>query len=184
VYVAVFTQPGYAQSRYVQAHEAFVNDLRSSGLGYTVIRPTGFFSAMAEFLDVAKMGMFPLFGGGAAKTNPIHHVDLAQVCVECIQAAETEIAAGGPDVLSRKQIGELAFAALGKKGHFLVLPVFLLRVMSTLVRLVHPRMGELLEFVAGVSVTDCVAPVRGDRKLDAYFAELVKGAPTTTPAGG
>src|SRR5436190_23667534 len=44
VYVSVFLTPEARQTRYIQAHERFVDELRASGLGYSVVRPTGIYS--------------------------------------------------------------------------------------------------------------------------------------------
>lgn len=40
----------------VDAHEAFARDLVESGLEYAVIRPTGYFSDMGSFMEMAKRG--------------------------------------------------------------------------------------------------------------------------------
>ncbi|HEX8853149.1 MAG TPA: NAD(P)H-binding protein, partial [Pyrinomonadaceae bacterium] len=50
VYVSVFGAERLRESEYVRAHEDFVQELQRSGLAHTVVRPTGFFSAMGEML--------------------------------------------------------------------------------------------------------------------------------------
>lgn len=44
-----------------EAKERFVNELKSSGLDYCIMRPNGFFSDMKDFLEMAKKGRVYLF---------------------------------------------------------------------------------------------------------------------------
>jgi uncharacterized protein YbjT (DUF2867 family) len=171
VYVSVFSTPGYAQTAYVQAHEEFANELKASGLEYAVVRPTGFFSAYAEFVRLAAKGPIPLVGGGKAKTNPIHDADLAKICVDAIDSLNTELDAGGTDIFTRKEIVELAYQVLGKKPRMLPMPAFVFGVVRTLISPFDKRMGDLIEFLGAVSVSDAVAPAVGTRRLDDYFRE-------------
>ena len=63
------------------AKERFVDELKSSGIDYCIMRPNGFFSDMKDFLEMAKKGRVYLFGDGQFKLNPIDGKDLAVVCV-------------------------------------------------------------------------------------------------------
>ena len=68
----------------IQAKERFVDELKICGSKYTILRPTGFFSDMLEFLKMAKKGRVSLFGDGQNKINPIHGADLAEVCANLV----------------------------------------------------------------------------------------------------
>lgn len=175
VYVSDFLQPGYAQTRYLRGHEAVVAELAASGIDHTVVRPTGFFSALEEFLPMARRGIIPLFGAGTVKTNPVHHDELAAACVEVIERGPREVSIGGPEVLTRRQIGEAAFAAWGKKPRFVSVPPGLALLLTMLLRPFIPRMSDLIEFVAKVSTHDCVAPAYGAATLAAYYRERAQG---------
>ena len=50
VYVSVFNGPDLRHLDMVDAHEDFVDELKASGIDYAVLRPTGYFSDMGEFL--------------------------------------------------------------------------------------------------------------------------------------
>lgn len=173
VYTAVFVQPGYAKTRYIRAHEAAAEAVAAAGLSYTIVRPTGFFSAMLEFLPMARRGVIPLVGGGAARTNPIHEADLAAECVKRLEAGPESFAIGGPEVLTRREVSEAAFAAVGKKPRFVPVPLAAMLAGAGMARIVSPRMGDLLSFAGRVSAVDCVAPVYGTRRLADYFIEAV-----------
>jgi uncharacterized protein YbjT (DUF2867 family) len=171
VYVSVFATPAYAATAYVRAHEEFVNDLKNSGLEYAVLRPTGLFSAFAALLPLVKKGRVPLVGDGASETNPLAEEDLALLVREALDSPEPRLEreVGGPEVLSRRQIAELAFAALEQPPRFLSAPAWSMRATAAVARPFNPRLGELLAFVTAVSTTRCVAPAHGARRLGAYL---------------
>ena len=64
IYVSVVNAHLMKDLKMIQAKELFVDKLKESGLDYAVIRPTGFFSDMLEFLKMAQKGKVSLFGSG------------------------------------------------------------------------------------------------------------------------
>jgi uncharacterized protein YbjT (DUF2867 family) len=170
VYVSVFGADEYPQGAYMKAHADVAREVRQSGLRYAIVQPTGFFSAYKAFFDMARSGKGVLFGSGQARTNPIHDADLAEVCVKAIASNEEgDIPAGGPDTLTRREVFELAFAALDKKPRIFSAPPWMPGLMGTLMHPFAPRMAELMEFVGLISRIDSVAPVRGARRLADYY---------------
>jgi uncharacterized protein YbjT (DUF2867 family) len=182
VYTSVFRAPDFPNLIYMRAHEDVAALLKQSGLSHAVIRPTGFFSAYASFIEMAKKGPLPEMNGGAAKTNPIHDGDLAQVCADAIEGKTGDIDAGGPEVLTRRQIGELAFAAAGKPPRFRQTPPWLISTASKLMKPFHPRIADLADFLGVIMQGDFVAPVRGQRTLGAYFKEVGRKHAVTSVA--
>lgn len=109
VYVSVFNVHLMQNLKIIQAKERFVSELARSTLNYTIIRPTGFFSDMLEFLRMAQKGRVNLFGTGDYRINPIHGQDLAEICLDSLGGSETEIEIGGPEIFTNKQIAGMAF---------------------------------------------------------------------------
>ncbi len=174
IYVSLHVEPAYAHTAYVRAHELVVDRLRRADtLTGTVIRPTGLYSAMADFLGLARRGFAPLVGDGQARTNPVHERDVAAACVEALGGGPGDVELGGPEVLTRRQIVELAFAALGKRPRLVRLSPWLMRTMGTLLWPLQPRLGELMHFFAAVAATSALAPAHGSMRLSEYFAERV-----------
>ena len=173
VYVSVFNTPAYADLAYVRAHTDVAHALRQADLAYAVIEPTGFFSAFAVFPRLVRYGVAPLIGTGEAKTNPIHEKDLARICADAIETGDGEIPIGGPEVLSRRAIFELAFNAVGKKPRFVHLPNGLVSFNQWTISRIDPRLGDLVAFFKVVSQTDVVAPAQGHLRLEDYFRALV-----------
>lgn len=172
VYVSVHGADRLLATEYARAHERFVALLRESGLPSTVIRPTGFFSVFAEILQMARKGRGLLIGSGEARTNPVHEEDVAAVCVEALDRQEAEISVGGPEVMSRRRIAEVAFEVLGTKPRITSIPPWVFHALVAPARLWNRRLHALMAFGAAVSVVDVVAPTVGRRDLRSYFREL------------
>lgn len=169
IYVSVHVEDGYRNTGYIAAHERFVDELRSSGIAYTVIRPTGIFSAFAEILDFARKGPVPVLGDGQAKSNPVHEADVALAAINALESGPAAVSIGGPDILTRRQIAEEVFRALGKKPQILSMPVGVFGLLTKLMSIGSPRKKQLFEFVKAVAVTDSVAPALGQQRLADYL---------------
>lgn len=180
VYVSVFHSEKQKAVGYVAAHEAVAAAVEASGLSHAIVRPTGFFSALAELLELAKKGPLPSFRGGVAKSNPIHEGDLAQLCAEAVLGGPDDVPCGGPEVFTRKEMNALAFAAVGKPEKSMDAPLWGLKLAAMGAAPFHPRLSQLLEFLASLSEEDLVAPVRGTRKMGDYFKERVARSSSRT----
>lgn len=171
VYVSVHHHEALGRTAYVRAHEQVVSMLKASGLDWGVVRPTGYFSALGALLDLARDGAIPSLGDGEAKSNPIDDGELAVVCADACEGSEREIACGGPEVLTRNQMAEAAFAALGRPVRLRKAPVAVAKAAAVLLRPFHPRLAQMTAFIAALAESDVVAPVRGTKKLGDYFKE-------------
>lgn len=177
IYVSVFRGPSLLHLDIVKAHEDFVSVLRDSGLSHTVIRPTGFFSDMGEYMKMAERGRVYLFGDGNNRINPIHGADLAEVCVDAVEGDSKEIDVGGPEVLTHREIAQLALSAAGKPERITSVPVWMIRGFVSLSRIVNRHQGELLAFMTEAMTSDGAAPQVGTRVLADYFRDLAVEAP-------
>lgn len=177
VYVSLHAADRLLATEYARAHERFVALLRESGVPSTVVRPTGFFSVFAEILHMARKGRGLLIGSGEARTNPVHEEDVAAVCVEALERPDAEIPVGGPEVMSRRRITEIAFEVLGTKPRITSVPPWMFHALVAPARLWNRRLHALMVFGARVSVVDVVAPAVGRRDLRSYFRELAERSP-------
>jgi uncharacterized protein YbjT (DUF2867 family) len=164
------------------AKERFVDELRASPVSSTVVRPTGFFSDMADFLNMARKGTVTLFGDGTNRMNPISGRDLARECIVAAESArgDDEFSVGGPDVLSHEEIAQLAFAALGRPVRLRHVPQPLI---STAVRVLSAvssqRVYGPVQFLAAALSRDMVARQTGSDHLADDFASHLPGTPGT-----
>lgn len=170
LYVSVYGAGALLRTEYARAHERFVELLAASGLRFTVVRPTGFFSAYEPLLRFARRGAVPVIGSGDARTNPIHESDVAELCAKAVSGDERVVEAGGPEVLTRRRIAELALEAVGRGGRLVRVPPAALAAATALARPLNRRLAAVLEFGRAVSLTDVVGPARGRLRLRDHFA--------------
>jgi uncharacterized protein YbjT (DUF2867 family) len=173
IYVSALNADRLTHLKGCYAKELFVEALKSSGLDYCIIRPNGFFSDMSEFLKMAKKGKVDLFDDGNYSMNPIHGRDLAEVCVNAIGSAETNIEVGGPEILTHNEIAKLAFDTLGKPVKISYMPEWMRKTILWFVRtFTSSKTYGPMEFFFTVLAMDMLAPAYGTHTLEAYFEEI------------
>ena len=74
-----------------------------------------------------------------------------------------------PKKTSRRAIAEQAFAAVGRPPRFVSAPDGLLGFNAAAAGALDRRLGELLQFLRAVSLSDAVAPAYGTRRLGPYL---------------
>jgi len=158
----------------IAAHEDFVDALKSSGIDYAVLRPTGYFSDMGELFAMARKGRVWLIGSGENRVNPIHGTDLAMACADAIEGARAEINVGGPQTLTWNQAAHLAFEIEGRPCKVTHIPAWLMWSVVRLVRLVDRHQGGLLAFFTTMATSDVVAPPTGTHTLEDYYRSLAQ----------
>jgi len=171
VYVSVFNGPNLRRLEIVKAHEDFVDTLKQSGIDYAVLRPTGYFSDMNEFLKMAKKGRVYLIGRGGNRTNPIHGADLAKSCVDAAEGEQQEVDVGGPEVLTYRRMAELAFESLGTTARISHVPIWVMRLTVAITKVFNKHQGELLAFFMTSMTSEVVAPKTGTHTLGAHFRQ-------------
>ena len=172
VYVSVFNGPNLPHLAIVKAHEDFVDELAASGMNYAVIRPTGYFSDMGQFFDMAGKGRVYMFGPGNNRINPIHGADLAVCCVDALEGEKQEIDVGGPEVLTFREIARLASEVQGKRVRITSVPIWLMRFIIAVTRIFNKHQGELLAFLSTAMTSEGVAPATGIHTLKEHYSTL------------
>ena len=170
---------GGAESRrrvpQIEARERVVDALRAGSMAWTVVRPSGFFNDMTELLDMARRGRVWVPAGGA-RFNPIHGADLAEVCVDAVGDTASyghEIPAGGPDCLTMREVGELAFEALGKQPRISAIPLWVLTAAGTVVRPFNSNLGSLILMMSALAARDLCCDPYGTHRLREFFRDVV-----------
>lgn len=172
IYISVFNAEKMMDVDVVKAHELFVNDLLSSGISCTVIRPTGFFSDMGMFLSSARSGHMFMLGDGENRVNPIHGADLAKVCVDAADSSEKEICVGGPDTYTFNETMNMAFEAVGKSPWITHIPMWVGDAALFVTGIFNPSLAGVLAFAVSVSGLDNVAPANGTNHLGEFYRDL------------
>ncbi len=158
-----------------QAKEKFVDELKSSGINYCIIRPNGFFSDMKDFLDMAKGGRVFLFGDGNFKLNPIHGEDLAKVCVDKMIEGVKEETVGGKDIFTQNELAELALKAWKRQVKITHLPDWMRKFNIWALRtFTSSKTYGPVEFFLTAMADDNIANQYGSNSLKDFFDAEVK----------
>lgn len=118
-----------------RAKLAFEKELMSSGLTWSIVRPTAFFKSLSGQVARVKQGKpFLIFGDGTLTAcKPISDDDLAAFIVDCLDDSARHnriLPIGGPsEALTPRQQGELLFSIAGRQPRFKRVPVGLLDVI-------------------------------------------------------
>jgi len=128
-------------------------ELKASGLGWTIIRPTAFMETWAALVGepLLKTGKTRIFGRG---DNPINFVSVHDVA-RFVELAVAEpamrgelVEVGGPENLTMKQVVQTFETVTGKTGKKSHVPLPMMRLMSALMRPVNPALARQVQ--AGV----------------------------------
>ncbi|MBR8537663.1 SDR family oxidoreductase [Carboxylicivirga sediminis] len=175
MYVSAINGDKLRHLKIFEAKERFVDELKASGIDYTIVRPNGFFSDMQDFLSMAKKGTVYLFGDGHYQLNPIHGEDLAHACINALETGEHEVLVGGPQILSQKELAAMALKAWNKPIKIRHLPDWTRRLSIWLLRnFTSSKIYGPYEFFLSAMAIDNVAPLHGRHRLNDYFDEVVK----------
>jgi NADH dehydrogenase len=143
---ALGTRPG-AHARYHQTKWAAEEAVRSSGLAWTIFRPSiiygrgdGFVTMLAS--TIRRVPVFPVIGTGRQRLQPIPVDQVAEAFAQALEAPATEkqtYDVGGPEAVSLVDLIDRIGAAMGyrrvRKIHVPLGP------MRTLTSLLHPIPG-------------------------------------------
>ncbi|CAM2006381.1 SDR family oxidoreductase [Acanthopleuribacter pedis] len=159
----------------LRAKQAFADHLQKQGFMGQVVLPTGYFSDMKDFLNMARSGRIYLFGDGSARMNPIHGCDLARAVAMNLEQGPARLAIGGPEVFSYREIAELVFACLGKKPRITTIPNGLMRWgILPFKRLMPKHAAGPLAFFYAVMNRNLVGEPYGNHRLRDFFEEETK----------
>ena len=183
-----------------RAKRAFEEELKASGLTWSIVRPTAFFKSVSGQAERVKAGKpFLVFGDGTLTAcKPIGDDDLAGFLVGCLEDRgrwNRVLPVGGPGpALTAREQGELLFRAVGAEPRFRRIPVWLLHavvgVLGGLARVIPPladtaELARIARYYATESmlVWDPAAgrydadatPEFGTETLGEYYRKLVRG---------
>jgi uncharacterized protein YbjT (DUF2867 family) len=170
IYISAFGAERHPHVRLLAAKERFARRLLDSNfVEPCVIRPNGFFSDLKEIYNMTVKGKGYLFGQDGVRVNPIHGADLARFCIEAIGRTELELAVGGPEVLSTREMIELAFNAQSKESKIIVLPDFVRKIGLVIAKRLPEKWGGAAEFFLTMMAQDAIAPSYGQQTLGDYY---------------
>jgi uncharacterized protein YbjT (DUF2867 family) len=130
---------------YYRAKWASEEAVRSSGLGYAILRPSFVFApeggALAQFARIARLTpVTPVLGRGTQRLQPVWADDLARAVTLAVRRSDDLLVEiGGPDIVDWNEFWSELKAALGTRRPTLHVPFWLMRPQAAIMeRLPHP----------------------------------------------
>ncbi|MBJ6725443.1 complex I NDUFA9 subunit family protein [Geomesophilobacter sediminis] len=154
------TGGGYFRTKW-QAEE----EVRQSGLGYTIFRPSIIFGPEDDFVNqlagiIRTAPVMPIIGDGEYPMQPISGDDVARCFAEALEKPETvgqtyELC--GPDRMSYNELVDTIGRAMGKTVLKVKSPLFLMKLVVPLLERVpfFPITSDQLGMLIKGSVCDC-----------------------------
>lgn len=109
VYISVLgVDRGYQDSAVFKAKRAVEKYLMSSGLNYTILRPSGFANNLLPLAQrFRETGIYLLIGDSKNRSSIVSTDDLAKIAIDSVTIADAKnqiFAVGGPEILTREDI--------------------------------------------------------------------------------
>ncbi len=156
---------------YYQAKWSIEEAVRSSGLGYAILRPSFVFApdggALAQFSRIARLApVTPVIGKGTQRLQPIWAPDLARAVTLAVRRSDDLLVEiGGPDIVDWNEFWSQLKAALGTRRPALHVPFWFMRPQAAIMeRLPHPpvtrdqlrmlQLGDNVVSDGGLGMTD------------------------------
>jgi uncharacterized protein YbjT (DUF2867 family) len=174
IYVSALGSENYPDLDYFKVHHEFSEELKRSGINYSVIKPPAIFCAFADVIEMSRKGQLMNIGKGDKRTNPIHETELAKVCVNAIKDTNTIVEAGGPEVYTRKQINEIIQSKVNPTKKLMGVPAGFVKMSLPMIRLFNKNTYDKMAFYTTVLEHDVLGPKIGKLKLEDYITMKTK----------
>jgi uncharacterized protein YbjT (DUF2867 family) len=142
-----------------RAKHAAEQALQTSGLAWTIIRPTAYLETWIAITGakLADDGQALVFGPGRNPINFVSAHDVAAVvdlavCDRSLRGQLLEL--GGPENLTFTQLAERLITASGRPGRIRHIPLAMLRALSLLARPVSPAFARQAQAAVVMNTTD------------------------------
>jgi len=170
IYVSIKGADTLPQYQIPYTHKLFEDDLVNSGIDHTIVRPVGFFSGLNDLVIMGKRKFVPVIGNGNARTNSMHHGDLAAVVRSFLYTGPQVVEVGGPEVHTRK---EMAAMIAKKTGASVIhVPKWLAVLGSQPPKLFAKNLGENLTYFTYITTHDMLCSPCGSTTFKEYLDTL------------
>lgn len=170
VYISIKAADAEEDYSIAKSHKMFENELRASGLHYTIVRPVGFFSGLNDLAVIAKRKVIPIVGNGEARTNSIHHKDLAEVVLSFMDEGPEIIEVGGPLIHTRLEMAEMIKEAIG--GKIIKVPKTIAELGIEIPKIFDEGMYDKLDYFTFITTNDMIGEPHGSITFKEYLQTL------------
>lgn len=139
---------GYEDAPVFKAKWAVERYLQASGLGYTILRPSGFASNLLPLAErFQQTGIYLLVGDPQCRTSIVSTDDLAQIAAQSAtnEGAKNQVlAVGGPEILERAEIPRIFGRVFNQEPIVINPPLFTVDVVRAGLGFFNPEAQKAL----------------------------------------
>jgi NADH dehydrogenase len=161
VYTSAYQyNPTYDAVPFFQIKRELEHYLQTSGLSYTILRPTAFMESHAEMFigqPILDKGKASLFGKGQNPRNFVAADNVAQFAVMALSDPDFSgrtVDIGGPENLTNMEVVRLYEKLAGRPAKVSHVPLGMLKVMYRVMRPFHPGLSQIMQFSIYADTTD------------------------------
>ena len=160
----------------LHAKHMFEEELKKSGLTWSIYRPTGYFYDIVKvFKPMIEKGEVTLLGKKPVHANVISTEDLADFVVLHMLDENKMYDIGGKETYSYEEIANLCFAAAGKEPVIKRAPAFLFDILAFVNKLKKNGKEAILRFSKWTLTEEMVGDtIHGDMSFKEYINESFK----------
>ncbi len=142
---ALGVDAGVPATSLIAKHKA-EQEIISSGIAYTIFRPSGYFVDFAEHFapKIRQTGSFTLIGSGETRVQPLDPADLAEAFLQSLgndRVRNRIFRIAGPEVFTLNEVVELVGRVVGREVRIKHLPVGLMHAVFSLMALITGSRG-------------------------------------------
>ena len=183
VHISVVGADEAGETPYVRAKGRLEAVVRSSGMPFTIVRPTLTFGPDDILINNLAWALrrLPVYGipdRGRYRVQPVHVDDVARICIEVAsEEPGATVDAAGPETLEYRELVALVRRAIGSRSLVLPMPTLVVlaaaRVLGVLVRDVVLTRNELRELMSSLLTSS--QPPRGRICLSEWLPDHAAG---------
>lgn len=164
---------GYEDSPVFKAKAAVEKYLQTSGLPYTILRPSGFSSNLLPLAEqFRKTGVYLLIGDPDNRSSIVSTDDLAKIAIDSIQVAGAKnqiFSVGGPEILKRKDIPQIFGRVFNREPIIINPPLLAFDGLRGAIALLNRELGSSLGTLRTLLANEFFCTPAETAQLEATF---------------
>ena len=175
-YISVLKADKAPKVPMLHAKYLFEEELKKSGLTYTIHRPTGYFYDIVKvFRPMIEKGEVTLLGNDPVHANVISTEDFADFIVAHMTDENKMFDVGGKETYSYEEIANMCFAAAGKEPVIKRAPAFLFDVLALVNKFKKNGKEAILRFSKWTLTEEMVGDTKaGEMSFKQYIEDSFK----------
>jgi uncharacterized protein YbjT (DUF2867 family) len=173
IYISVIHADEHPDVPLLDAKARFEEELKKSGISYTIYRPTGYFYDIVHVLKpMVEKGYISLLGKKPGICNVIATEDFAEYIARHLKTSNQILSIGGQETYDYDKISEMCFEAAGKQCVIKRAPVWLFDFLILVNSIRKTGKADIIKFSKFTLTGNLVGDIKyGNHSFKAYIKE-------------